>query len=257
MLHIKKNRVYVGLILLAVLFQLTACSAGDTVQTSSVPTIAPTTVTENDSTFGKRAIAEQYWGTWYMAGFQDVTLVISETTYYGPDDYAMHMEFSKFAPKQSFAVRYEAWDSMLEKCGICLEQDRIVIVCDAYRSYEFVREKGNRSILEDHPHLSAIGTWVHPDRSNAKIFVELGCDGTYNKTYTVEFHGFAVGDMDFVSSYFETYPPILLYSSGYFHVGDGDGGGDFWFLIDEDTFTVETKFVDVKMPSVTFLRSKS
>lgn len=121
-----KKCICISLVLLTVLI-FTACTRGEMHQTSPVQPqdteTAATMITEPAHTAQKRAITENYWGVWYLSGYNDVTLTVSEIRWSGKGEYAMAMDFSEYAPKKTFYIPYKSWDSVLISCGVTLDQD--------------------------------------------------------------------------------------------------------------------------------------
>ena len=127
-------------------------------------------------------------GTWYMEGYYDVTLEVSEI--YDPytKSYAMHLKFSEYAPKLSVTIPYEKhWDRRMSKYGIDLLGDMIQVSSRiSGRSVTFVREKGDSSILEDYSHLIAFGSWESTDGSGSYISFQKRVSESCDKYYDIQ-----------------------------------------------------------------------
>ena len=125
-------------------------------------------------------------GTWYMEGYYDVTLEVSEI--YDPytKSYAMHLKFSEYAPKLSVTIPYEKhWDRRMSKYGINLLGDQIQTrSAISGKCVTFVRKKGDSSILEDYSHLSAFGSWESTDGSY--IVLQKQVSGSCDKYYNIQ-----------------------------------------------------------------------
>lgn len=231
----KRKTVLLTMLLFVLLF--VACtengSAGTT--TPQTATTVESTVAEKPYTAEKRAIAESYWGTWYMSGYKDVTLTISEQLYSGQDEYAMQMEFSELAPKHTLFIPYKSWDTVMETCEITLEQDKITVYCDGL-PYTFVKKAGTKEILSEYPHLATLGTWYLAGNPNATMEIAVTCvSRNYNNSYVVKFAGF--DDETFMPSMkYSTDQAVLLYVPAYFGREDSEKGLSMYF--DGDTLNI-------------------
>ena len=128
-----------------------------------------------------RKEAQAYLGTWYMEGYYDVTLEVSEKydSYTGQD--ALYLNFSRYAPKLPVTVQYDwRWDKQLLQYGIRLEEDQILV--NGGRCV-FVRQKGSKSILEDYPHLKASGSWTGIDSPYSYAVMTRTANSRYDKAY--------------------------------------------------------------------------
>lgn len=133
------------------------------------------------------SLAREYLGTWYMEGYYDVPLTVTEQ--YDPytKSYAMQLNFSEYAPKLSVTIPYERhWGTRLSKYGINLLGDMIqirsAISMVSNTTVTFVRERGSKSILDDYPHLSAFGSWETAGGSSISFQKQVSnsCDKYYN-----------------------------------------------------------------------------
>jgi len=152
-----------------------------------------------------RSEAQKYMGTWYMEGYYDVTLEVSEI--YDPytDQDAMYLNFSRYAPKLPLTVQYDwRWGKQLLQYGIKLEGDQIAT---QQGQCVFVRQKGSKSILEDYPHLKAIGSWIGVDSPNSYAVLTRTANDRLDKTYYLRmraeedsYRGYPGIDWEYISS---------------------------------------------------------
>ena len=151
-----------------------------------------------------RKEAQAYLGTWYMEGYYDVTLEVSEKYDSYTGQYALYLNFSKYAPKLPLTVQYDwRWDKQLLQYGIRLEGDQI-----ATRQGQcvFVRHKGNKSILEDYPHLKAIGSWTGIDSPYSYAVMTRTANNRYDKAYYLRvrvaqenYRGYPAHDWEYIN----------------------------------------------------------
>lgn len=151
-----------------------------------------------------RKEAQVYLGTWYMEGYYDVTLEVSEKYDSYTGQYALYLNFSKYAPKLPLTVQYDwRWDKQLLQYGIRLEGDQI-----ATRQGQcvFVRHKGNKSILEDYPHLKAIGSWTGIDSPYSYAVMTRTANNRYDKAYYLRvrvaqenYRGYPAHDWEYIN----------------------------------------------------------
>lgn len=135
-----------------------------------------------------REKAQDYMGTWYMEGYYDVTLTVTEQ--YDPYTHsdAMYLNFSEYAPKLPVTIPYEKyWNERMSDYGISLRGDKIVAHSAASnQSVTFVREKGRASILDNYAHLDAFGSWEITDGSGSYISFRKQVSGSCDKYYYVQ-----------------------------------------------------------------------
>ena len=94
----------------------------------------------------------------------------------------MYLNFSKYAPKLPMTVQYDwGWRAKMTKYGIKLQEDQILI--NAGQTCVFVRQRGSKSILEDYPHLKAIGSWTGVDSPNSYAVLTRTVNDRLDKTY--------------------------------------------------------------------------
>ena len=151
-----------------------------------------------------RKQAQAYLGTWYMEGYYDVTLEVSEKYDAYTGQYALYLNFSKYAPKLPLTVQYDwRWDKQLFQYGIRLEGDQIAT---RQGPCVFVRHKGNKSILEDYPHLKAIGSWIGIDSPYSYAVMTRSVNNNYDKTYYLRvrvakesYRGYPAPDWEYIN----------------------------------------------------------
>ena len=151
-----------------------------------------------------RKEAQAYLGTWYMEGYYDVTLEVSEKYDSYTGQYALYLNFSKYAPKLPLTVQYDwRWDKQLLQYGIRLEEDQILV--NGGRCV-FVRHKGNKSILEDYPHLKAIGSWTGIDSPYSYAVMTRTANNRYDKAYYLRvrvaqenYRGYPAHDWEYIN----------------------------------------------------------
>lgn len=136
-----------------------------------------------------RSKAREYMGTWYLAGYYDVTLTVSEKYDIYTEQDAMHFAFSKYAPKLPVTIQYEdwRWNAGMSRYGIDLVEDCIVVKTSMGEICVFVRQQGGRSILDDYPHLNAHRSWNGATDPKEFAVINKVANDRCDKSYEVRF----------------------------------------------------------------------